>query len=100
MILECRTPLPTTPDAIDFYGGGNKLTTETHSTETHSIEVTTTNAATTNAATTNEVTTDETATDAAATYSADLGQNCFFSKNEHGAIFQTASPYSNNMRKG
>ena len=83
MLIECKKPLFSTPDVFEIYPTPQYQDTTYPDT---TAEITTT-----------EITTIDSSTDETTDFQT-LG--CQFHENDHGAIFDTGSPYSNHMRKG
>ena len=75
--MECRVPLPSTPDVFDIYPSIGPIAP----TSTTPITTTTTPPPPT-------------------TTSLQISQECSFSESDDGAIFDTGEPYSNNVREG
>ena len=72
MLIECKTPLMSTPDVFDIYHNSvTNIPTDFSTTTELPDEMTTIQSS-----------------------------QCQFDKNEHGAIFDTGNPYQNNMRDG
>lgn len=69
--MECRVPLPSTPDAFDIYPSTDPIA------PTSTTPITTTT-----------------------TTSIQISEECSFSEFDNGAIFDTGEPYRNNARKG
>ena len=90
MLIDCKKPPFSTPDVFEIYSNF----------QTYSDSVTGSPMETTELSTTELLTTD------IITYSPiDQSSNfemlgCQFHENDHGATFDTGSPYSNNMRQG
>ena len=92
MIMECKVPIPSIPDAFDIYPSFNPHTT-THPTLTYTTSTMSTTALPSTSTTSTFTTT-------ASTTSIHISEKCFFEQSDNGAIFDTGEPYSNNARKG
>ena len=92
MLIECRKPLFSTPDVFEIY---STFQTYPDSTGAPTTELP--------ASTTIQTTADPTTTvfeSSAVTSAHNLPgvSGCHFNETEHGAIFDTGNPYSNNVR--
>ena len=79
MLMECRVPLPSTPDACDIYLCD--ITEEVTGSVPPEPPITTTRSTTT-------------------TTTAVINDNCTFIESANEAIFDTGEPYLNKMRTG
>ena len=87
MLIDCKKPLFSTPDVFEIYSNGSSIET----TESSTTDLLTTDSPT------DGITTTYSPIDQLS-YFESLG--CQFHENDHGATFDTGSPYSNDLRQG
>ena len=85
MMMKCDVPLPSTPDALDIYL--DNIETTVHPTAAATPEPT-------------EGPTEQSTGESTEGTTPNEFTGCQFYEEENGAVFDTGSPYSNNLRPG
>ena len=93
MLIACKKPLFSTPDVFEIY---SNFQTYPDSVTEAPTEIPTTESATTDFPTPTITTIDSYTDETTDSQTLD----CQFHENDHGAIFDTGSPYSNHLRQG